>query len=321
VILEALVRALVLAVPLIALGTACSATRSPAGFVDDSGVGSSGGSSGGGSSGSSGSLLGDAGAVDNGAGCSDAAKLVYVVSDQNDLYSFHPDTLTFTNIGTMNCPAAPTAEPNSMAVDRNGVAWVNFNDGTLFKVSTADASCTSTSFVPQQGFQTFGMGFSTNAPGTTAETLFVCGFHFVNGIDQGLGLARLDTTSLAIAPLGTFTCGLHGECGELTGTGDAKLYGFFEGSPAMLADIDKSTTATPSPHPLGSLQLSTDSAYAFSFWGGDFWFYSANAANMSSQVTRYKAATDGSVSVVMPSVGFTIVGAGVSTCAPTTPTK
>ena len=291
----------------------CSSAKHSSGFTD--------GSSGSGSSGSSGgeTFGGDGGG--SGAGCSEAAKLVYVVSQENDLYSFDPDKLAFAKVGPLTCPATGGSTPFSMAVDRNGIAWVDYDNGQLFKVSTADASCTGTSFVPQQGFQTFGMGFSTNAPGTTAETLFVCGFHFANGIDQGLGLARLDTTSLAIAPLGTFTGGLHGHCGELTGTGDAKLYGFFEGSPAMLADIDKSTTATPSPHALGSLQLSTDSAYAFSFWGGDFWFYSASAANTSSQVTRYKAATDGSVSVVMPSVGFTIVGAGVSTCAPTTPTK
>jgi hypothetical protein len=38
-------------------------------------------------------------------------------------------------------------------------------------------------------------------------------------------------------------------------------------------------------------------------------------------VTRLKAATDNTLSVVKQQIGFRIVGAGVSTCAPTTPPK
>jgi hypothetical protein len=58
---------------------------------------------------------------------------------------------------------------------------------------------------------------------------------------------------------------------------------------------------------------------AFSYWGGDFWFYySSNRA--PSQVIRYKAATDKTQDVVLNDVGgFKITGAGVSTCAPTVP--
>jgi hypothetical protein len=276
------------------------------------------GTGGGGSSGSLGSSGGNGGNSD----CSEAAKLVYVVTSQNDLYSFHPANLMFVKIGPLACPAAmPQARPFSMAVDRNGMAWVNYDDGELFRVSTADASCAKTSYTPQNGFVTFGMGFSTDGPDAKTETLYVCGFQFNNGTETGLGLAKLDTKTLGLGMVGNFTGQLQGHCAELTGTGDAKLYGFFEGSPAQLAGIDKGNTATPAPRPLSGVQLTVGSAFAFSFWGGDFWFYTATGSNAGSSVTQFKASSDQSISVVRSNVGFTIVGAGVSTCAPTAPPK
>src|SRR5436190_23018268 len=59
--------------------------------------------------------------VDGGGGdtCSDAAKLVYLVDANNDFLSFKPDTVTFTKIGSLNCPAQFGATPFSMGVDRS----------------------------------------------------------------------------------------------------------------------------------------------------------------------------------------------------------
>lgn len=252
------------------------------------------------------------------AGCSDEAKLVYVVSAENDLYSFKPDALAFTKIGRLGCSAG-AASPNSMAVDRQGTAWVNYSDGSLFKVSTKDASCTSTSFAPgQSDFDKFGMAFSSNAAGSSEETLFVAGL--ADPLFGGAsGLAKIDLTSMKLSPIGDYSGALRGQGAELTGTGDAKLFGFYTTAPATLAEIEKASGATSGNKTLTG--VTTGDAWAFSFWGGDFWFYTANNLQESS-VTRYKKATDGSISVVMPKVGgFRIVGAGVSTCAPTTPPR
>ena len=108
--------------------------------------------------------------------CPDAdATLVYVVTDQNELFSFFPPSGTFKQIGRLVCPAPDGTTPFSMAVDRQGVAYVVFNDGRLYRVSTATAACVSTSFrVGQQGFSTFGMGFATDQAGPT-ERLFIAG--------------------------------------------------------------------------------------------------------------------------------------------------
>jgi hypothetical protein len=264
--------------------------------------------------GDGGNLGGDGGSQ---AGCSESAKLVYVLSQERGLYSFNPGTLTFKQIGTLNCPTAAT--PNSMAVDRQGTAWVNYDDGRLYKVSTSDASCATTTFQPGQSqFMKFGMAFSSDAAGSEKETLYVASIEDPLGGGAGGRLAKIDLSTMKLTVLGNFTGSQAGQGAELTGTGDAHLFGFFTTQPAELAQIDKSNGATSGTKSLTG--VSTGDAWAFSFWGGDFWFYTADLIS-TSQVTRLKTATDGSISVVKSNLGFRIVGAGVSTCAPTTPPK
>ena len=107
--------------------------------------------------------------------CPDAgATLVYVLGRANELYSFFPPTLGFTDIGTIGCPS--TSSPNSMAVTRSGIAFAGFLDGHLFEVSTANAACKATPYQPNQdGFLTFGMGYAGDLDG--GETLYVAGEH------------------------------------------------------------------------------------------------------------------------------------------------
>ncbi len=250
-------------------------------------------------------------------GCSAEARLVYVVSQERDLYSFNPGSLTFTKIGQINCNAA--GNPNSMAIDRAGTAWVNYSDGSLFKVSTTTASCTETGFEKgQSGFVKFGMAFATNGEGSTEETLYVASVDEVG--DGGRGLGKIDLTTMKLTPLGDYSGNLQGEAAELTGTGDGKLFGFFTTAPhATLAQIDKSKGATSNDRPLTG--VSTGLAWAFSFWGGDFWFYTSDGFSASS-VTQLRTSANNELSVVKQNVGnFRIVGAGVSTCAPLTPPR
>ncbi len=295
-----------------ALLLACS-TPPKRGF--DSDPGGSSGSSGG--LGSSGGFDSDGGAP-SGDGCTDAARLVYVLSAQNDLYSFTPNTATFQRIGTLECPTNGLATPNSMAIDREGTAWVNFSDGSLFKVSTANASCAATSFQPNQiGFLRFGMAFATDGDDSTNETLYVSG---LAGAGGGLGLGKIDLGTMKLTVLGDYTGNLARMGAELTGTGDGHLYGFFTTQPfATLAEIERSNGATSNDEALDGVQ--TGSAWAFSFWGGDFWFYTSEGTS-PSRVTRLAKSGSGDISVVKGDVGgFRIVGAGVSTCAPTAPPK
>jgi hypothetical protein len=259
--------------------------------------------------------------------CSEAAKLVYVVSyEERDLYSFNPAALEFKRIGTLDCAGNPSILPRSMAVDRQGVAWINHTDGRIYKVDTKDASCVDSGFEPPSADWAFlNMGFSSDAAGSSAETLYV-----VSALNKSVStdpepphrLGKIDTTTLKLTEIGDFSGELKGVRGELTGTGSGKLFGFFRTPLRMtFSELDPKTAAS-----IGELVPVLDTndqgAYAFSFWGGDLWFYSTPTTDAPSQVIQYKVSGDKSQTVVLGDVGgFQIVGAGVSTCAPTTPIR
>ncbi|AUX44397.1 hypothetical protein SOCE26_058610 [Sorangium cellulosum] len=253
--------------------------------------------------------------------CIERAALVYVLSAENELYSFRPDRKEFTKIGDLDCPTQ--MQPNSMAVDRDATAWVNYAEdddsaGTLFKVSTEDARCEPTSIALGPSWSRLGMGFSSDAARPSEEQLFLAA---VADGAQSLGLGRLDGD--VVIPIGPFTGALRGASAELTGTGDGRLFGFFTTSPIQHAEIDKATGAIIDTTPLPDIEV--PGAWAFSFWGGDFYFYTAPSLgtnpSRTSNVTRYRP-SDGSVDTAyMTNVGFRIVGAGVSTCAPLEPPR
>ncbi len=319
---------------------ACGGSSSQAPFTDGTGGGGGTGTgtgTGTGSGGADGGLLGNVGG-DGGAtaaGCSAASQLVYVLSVENDLYSFDPPNKKFTKIGTLACNA-PGLTPNSMAVSRDGTAWVNYfsqdgTSGSIFEVSTADASCQSTNVTLQQGWTQLGMGFSSDASGSTSESLFVAATGSgvtippIPGFDAGIfgglggseGLGKLDLTSEALSPIGPFSGALAGQNAELTGTGDGRLFGFFTTDPIQIAQIDKTSGATSNVVPLSTVEVPAD--WAFSFWGGDFYLYTAPAkpTSRTTNVTHYSPATQTVDTAYMTDIGFRIVGAGVSTCAPT----
>jgi hypothetical protein len=240
---------------------------------------------------------------------------VYVLSAENDLYSFAPDKKLFAKIGALGC--STSLSPNSMAVDRNATAYVNYvadddSTGQIFQVSTTDASCTGPIMSMPTGWERVGMGYSTNNAGSTAETLYVA------GVGGGLGLGLVDFGIKTVGPIGPFTGSLKGQNAELTGTGDGRLYGFFTTAPVEVAEITKTNGGTSTPVPMTGVQVPND--WAFSFWGGHFYLYTSQGqgAGGGSNVTDYDP-TSGTVNTTfMTSIGFDIVGAGVSTCAPTT---
>jgi hypothetical protein len=238
--------------------------------------------------------------------CPDAGStLVYVISDDNELYSFYPPTLAFTAIGTVSCPSK--SSPFSMAVNRLGVAYSVFQDGNLFKISTANATCTATTFVPNQdGFLTFGMGYAGQPDG--GDTLYVAEGHYTG---DSKGLASIDTTSFAFSFIGAFTPPLT-QC-ELTGTGDGRLFAFclpFGTTGSTLAEIDPTNANVIAANTL--MVGSSADSFAYAFWGGDFWIFTAPAS--TTTVTQYDPVTKSETSVA--TFGKAIVGAGVSTCAP-----
>jgi dipeptidyl aminopeptidase/acylaminoacyl peptidase len=254
--------------------------------------------------------------------CPDAgATLVYVVTGQGSLYSFYPPTAAFTNLGALACPTpGPQWGPFSMAVDHEGTAYVLFDDqtnsdpfGQLYQVDPATMACTSLPFAGgQHGFDTFGMGFVGDADGTS-DTLYVAS-------DGSSQLGILDLATFLIHDVKSISPGTV-QSAELSGTGDGRLFAFYaidQGSSSAVGELDPATGALIANDDLTDLPQvgQGGGGWAFGFWGGQFYLFTTNPSDpsLSSIVTRFDPGDGSQVDVA--SLPETIVGAGVSTCAP-----
>jgi hypothetical protein len=249
---------------------------------------------------------------------------IYVVTQQFELLSFYPPTTQFRSIGNLNCPThGMSASPFSMAVDRTGVAYVLFGEdpaadgaftnGELFRVSTATAACQATGFASGQGgfSATFGMGYSGNNDGT--ETLYVASANDTDSTTPPPSLlATIDPTTFALKVVGNLPASV--QRAELTGTGAGDLFGFYQsGSPSVvdsIGQIDKTSAKITNQSTLAG--VTQGHGWAFAFWGGDF--YTFTAPQDGTVVTRFRPTDKTIVTVAQRS--DVVVGAGVSTCAP-----
>jgi hypothetical protein len=164
--------------------------------------------------------------------CDPDALFVYLVTAEFDLYRYDPSKNSFFLVGKLACPS--TGSPFSMGVSRAGTAYVVYRPsglpganppGQLFAVSTADATCAKTPFVPGQlGFNLFGMGFAIDDD-LLGETLYVA----ASGEDgqNSLGLGSIDhLNDFALSFIGPFSQN-PGNRIELTSSDDGQLFGFF----------------------------------------------------------------------------------------------
>jgi hypothetical protein len=256
-------------------------------------------------------------------GCSVASQFVYVVDEDNTLSKFDPPTMTFTDLGQLNC--SQSAMPFSMGVDRNAQAYVLYDDGTLYSVpglSTGNLACTQTSWHSTGSLTQFGMGFSTTTVGGSTDELFIAGGDAVdtsNTASQPATLASVDVSSFAATSVGNIT-----GWPELTGTSNADLWGFFpdETSPRIDKINKAGGGAALTTYSLKALK-GDPAAWAFAAYGGDLWVVLAlsdgiGGANSTIvyQIGGETDAAPGSVKGMTPTNSRTIVGAGVSTCAP-----
>lgn len=269
---------------------------------------------GGGAGGGGGFTINADGGIDD---CSAEAKLIYVVDQDRTLSSFNPRLIgqpngPFMDLGQISCAAKPGAEPFSMAVDRNATAWIVYDSGELFTVDVKaiPLTCVKTGFVPQQNVAKFGMGFVADEPGSKEETLFISG----SDLGSSLNTTKFGTLS-TVPPYTVSVLGTVNGAPELTGTGDAKLWAFLPNlMPPKVARLSKVNGAIESTFEVQAL-AGVPRAWAFAFWGGDFFVFLERATDSSTKVWRVDGTT-GAVTSAVSDTTRTIVGAGVSTCAP-----
>lgn len=234
--------------------------------------------------------------------CADAGTtFVYMISGDRELFTFFPPTREVRKVGDIACPGT-TSYPVSMAVDRNGLAYTFFEDGTLWRLFTGNAQCSATSYAPHQlGVDPRGMGYVAN--GLEDEL-------FVSDSEQGSeGIGTIDTKAMKLSWIGRYSPPV-GRC-ELTGTGDGRLFAFClnRTSGSTINEIDKTT---------GTIIASDDlvvgrptNGMAFAAWGGEFWIFTAGPSE--SAITEYDPVTK--VETPIGTIPANIYGAGVSPCA------
>jgi hypothetical protein len=276
----------------------------------------------------------------------DGVDLIFLVDDANNFVSFDPRMINAAGgpyhlIAPLTCPnpgtpidgATGAATPFSMAVDRGEhdpvnnypMAWVLYNSGKIFKVSTHDGSCTATNFAvkqstPPQTWNLFGMGYVTDAAGAEAEKLWVGGGN-LDGMTAG-SVGYLDDALKAhyVAPMGPSA----EYSAELTGLGDATLWAFFPDTVnnAFVQQIDKATGAGVGAKFMFDLAASGRAvqAWAFAQWGGSFYVFvttvDALTGTNPNATVHVIDRTTGAHTVPLQNQQYVVVGAGVSTCAP-----
>jgi hypothetical protein len=167
------------------------------------------------------------------------------------------------------------------------------------------------------------MGYSTNASGGTEESLFIGTVN--DGLGETASLARLDPTSGGLDVVGN----MQASGVEFTGNSLAELWGFAaQDMPMHVIQVDKATGATLADYSLENIfgpgMSASATHWAWAFWGGDFYIFLRSAFDDETVVYRVFGETGsgpaGEFETYMESSGgLSIVGAGVSTCAPTVP--
>ena len=111
---------------------------------------------------------------------------------------------------------------------------------------------------------------------------------------------------------------------ELTGTGNGELWGFFpqtfpqpfQSEGAVIQQLNRDTGEAIQNFDLEELDDLNPRAWAFAHWGGKFYVFLQQRSENSSSVWVLDP-EDNSFTPVLEETGYQIVGAGVSTCAPT----
>ncbi len=153
------------------------------------------------------------------------------------------------------------------------------------------------------------MGFSSDADGP-GETLYVAQIDEQH-MQPSKGLGKIDVDTFQLDFIGPFSKNF-GAAMEMTGTSDAKLYGYMLDNPGAgghILGIDKSSGDILSTEGIG---VGNDSdALAFASWGGAFYIFTSGGST-----TKVHQWGPGVPLNEYTTISGVVVGAGVSTCAP-----
>tara|TARA_R110002096_G_scaffold42143_4_gene113590 strand:+ start:2552 stop:3547 length:996 start_codon:yes stop_codon:yes gene_type:complete len=254
-----------------------------------------------------------------------AKKIFVVTTDLSDkpyeshLFRFDPTDVSYTHIGELDCPGVLL---RTMAVDRDGDGWGSMGDGSLVRINTETANCTDSGMeIEQHSISRYGMGYAT-LDETESEKLYITatGSDWSGQANQPYRkLAAINTETLLIDLIGDLEAPVPANM-ELTGTGDGRLFGMIldvRNLSNIIVSVDELNADTAETISSKTVPLDANSGFAFAHWGGDFWLFT-EADDGKARVAQFDFDTGAIVQTVDTNleVAGSIVGAGVSTCAP-----
>lgn len=243
---------------------------------------------------------------------------IYVLSDYGSIWRFDPADLSWTFVTDVECGGMTSTF--SMGVSRKGRAWVQYINGDLYTVDLQDpgSACKDPGFMTgHPKFPNFGMAFVTQDATDHCDRLYA---H--SGIAPGLqgpgvgALGVIDPQTLVLSEIAA----IDDAWGELTGTGDGRLFAFEGDVDTYIREYDKATGAVLGSWPLPG--LANPDAFAFAYWGGDFYLFvtrpnDLTGASMVLHLDFDESDGNGmALTTAVETAPIRIVGAGVSTCAP-----
>jgi hypothetical protein len=256
-------------------------------------------------------------------GCDNTNEPIYLLGHPTSpeafasLHVLDPVAKQVTLAGTLTCPvpsSAGFAAPNGMTMRRDGTLWISALDvasenvdGLLYRVNPADLSCELVDVKIADDWSQLVLGFVYEGE---KETLYAAGVDGgITGEPRGLGWIDFDSKALIqIGPLGAPLTGDH--C-ELTGIGNERLFAFCRTSPMRLAELLPATAEVLSVTELPELGPSPG-AWAMTFWGGDFYLFTANIDAV--RASRFRP-SDGSLELdSIPNMEFSAIGAATHPC-------
>lgn len=254
-------------------------------------------------------------------GCAaDVADSMILLDVDASLYRLTPDTLALEPLGTLVCRGASSAM--ALTIDREGLLWAMMVDDQgyrgIYTIDVETLACEATAFVDPiaEDIGVNTLAFVADEPGGETESLYVganVGGSF--DFDNPLSLGRVDLATMDMEIVGTADLVPTGyyQIADLTGTGDSRLFGFFAGDTAAVAELDESTSALVG---YDLLEIGVGSPWAFAQWAGRLWLFSPGSPG--SQIRAYDPVTQ-AIEPLSDGIGIGVVGAAVSTCAPFAP--
>jgi hypothetical protein len=216
------------------------------------------------------------------------------------VYKFDLVTYNVTTIGSLNCSG--TSNAYSMAVQRSGIIWAIFQDGTLYKYNIRSGECTATTFTANQSdFSSFSLTF-VKSPTDATETLYVSQ---QNASYNALG--TIDTSALTLSVVGNYS---EIEApSDLAALPNGTLYGLFQTENYTIAEINKVNGTIEAQYPLNiSSTAVSNPNYAFTIVNGVFFIFEGN--NNSTNIHTFYPSTN--TLVLLQTIPQVIISATIS---------